>query len=109
MTTTADALAHGWKLHQAEDFSGAERIYRQVLQTNSNDANAWCYLGMACHDQDRLDEAVAAYRKAIQINANFPVAFNNLGNSLRLQRSRRIYTSIPRLPARRESIRKSDT
>ncbi len=86
MTTTADALAHGWKLHQAGDLAGAEKIYRQVLQTDTNDANAWCYFGMACHDQDRLDEAVAAYRKAIQISPNFPVAFNNLGNTLRLQR-----------------------
>lgn len=86
MTTTADALAHGWKLHQAGDLASAENIYRQVLQTDANDANAWCYFGMACHDQDRLDEAVAAYRKAIQISPNFPVAFNNLGNTLRLQR-----------------------
>jgi len=86
MTTTADALAHGWTLHQAGDIAGAEQIYRQVLQADANNANAWCYFGMACHDQDRLDEAVVAYRKAIQILPNFPVAFNNLGNTLRLQR-----------------------
>ena len=53
---------------------------------NPADANAWCYLGIACHDQDRLDEAVAAYRRAIQLQPNFPIAFNNLGNTLRLQR-----------------------
>ncbi len=86
MTTTADALAHGWKLHQAGDLAGAEKIYRQVLQTDAKDANAWCYFGMACHDQDRLAEAVAAYRKALQITPDFPVALNNLGNTLRLQR-----------------------
>jgi len=86
MTTTADALAHGWKLHQAGDFAGAENIYRQVLQADANDANAWCYFGMACHDQERFDEAVVAYRKAIQIRPAFPVAFNNLGNTFRLQR-----------------------
>lgn len=86
MTTTADALAHGWKLHQAGDLAGAEKVYRQVLQTDANDANALCYFGMVCHDQDRWSEAVAAYRKALQIMPNFPVALNNLGNTLRLQR-----------------------
>lgn len=86
MTTTAEALAQGWRLHQAGQWAAAEQIYRQVLQANPADANAWCYLGIACHDQDRLDEAVAAYRRAIQLQPNFPIAFNNLGNTLRLQR-----------------------
>ncbi len=86
MTTTAEALAHGWQLHQADQWAAAEQIYRQVLQANPTDANAWCYLGIACHDQDRLDEAVAAYRRAIQLQPHFPIAFNNLGNTLRLQR-----------------------
>ncbi len=86
MTTTAEALAQGWQLHQAGQWAAAEQIYRQVLQTNPADANAWCYLGIVCHDQDRLDEAVAAYRRAIQLQPNFPIAFNNLGNTLRLQR-----------------------
>lgn len=86
MTTTAEALAHGWRLHQAGQWSAAEQVYRQVLQANPADANAWCYLGIACHDQDRLDEAVAAYRRAIQLQPNFPIVFNNLGNTLRLQR-----------------------
>ncbi len=86
MTTTAEALAQGWRVHQAGQWAAAERIYRQVLQTNPADANAWCYLGIALHDQDRLDEAVAAYRRALQLQPAFPVAFNNLGNTLRLQR-----------------------
>src|SRR5262245_50758353 len=83
MTTIDEALAAGWKLHQAGDFSAAEQAYRRVLQAQANTANAWCYLGMACHDQDRFEEAVASYRRAIQIQPRFPVAYNNLGNSLR--------------------------
>lgn len=86
MTTTAEALAHGWQLHQAGKWAAAEEIYRQVLQASPADAAAWCYLGIACHDQDRLDEAVAAYRRALQLQPNFPIAFNNLGNTLRMQR-----------------------
>jgi FkbM family methyltransferase len=86
MSTSAELLAAGWRVHQADDPAAAERIYRQVLAANVHDAAAWCYLGMACHDQDRWDEAVQCYRRAIQIQPNFPVAFNNLGNTLRLQR-----------------------
>ena len=86
MATTAEALAHGWRLHQAGKWSEAEAVYRRVLQTDPKDANAWCYLGMACHDLDRLDEAVMAYRRAIQLQPEFPIAFNNLGNTLRMQR-----------------------
>ncbi len=86
MASDSETLAHGWQLHQAGDFAGAEQIYRQVLGANAGNAAAWCYLGIACHDQDRLDEAVAAYRRAVGLQPHFPVALNNLGNTLRLQR-----------------------
>ena len=84
--TPAEALEHGWKLQQAGDLAGAERVYRQVLQVEPQNANAWCYFGMACHDQQRYDEAVAAYQNAVRLQPNFPIAFNNLGNTLRQQR-----------------------
>jgi hypothetical protein len=61
-------------------------MYRGVLQGDSNNANAWCYLGIACHDLDRFDEAAAAYQRAIQIQPKFPIAYNNLGNTLRMQK-----------------------
>ncbi|HUT09034.1 MAG TPA: FkbM family methyltransferase [Thermoguttaceae bacterium] len=86
MTTTPETLAHGWQLHQAGNVAAAEEIYRGVLASHPNDSTAWCYLGLACHDRDRLDEAVAAYRNAIRIRPNFPIAYNNLGNTLRMQR-----------------------
>lgn len=86
MSSGGDRLTHGWQLQQAGKLAEAEAVYRAVLQSEPGNANAWCYLGMACHDQDRFDEAVAAYRRAIAIQPNFPIAYNNLGNSLRLQR-----------------------
>jgi FkbM family methyltransferase len=86
MATAAEVLAHGWQIHQSGQWAAAEQIYRQVLQANPADANAWCYLGIACHDQDRWEEAVAAYRRALQVQPQFPVALNNLGNTLRMQR-----------------------
>ncbi|MCH5373372.1 MAG: tetratricopeptide repeat-containing glycosyltransferase family protein, partial [Planctomycetes bacterium] len=86
MTTAAEALQEGWRQHQSGNVVAAEEIYRRVLHADPNDANAWCYLGIACHDRDRLDEAVAAYRRAIQLQPRFPIAYNNLGNTLRMQR-----------------------
>lgn len=86
MTATAETVQRGWQLHQAGDIAAAEQVYRAVLKAHPNHANAWCYLGMACHDQNRLEEAVAAYRRAIQLQPQFAVAYNNLGNTLRLLR-----------------------
>ena len=73
MTSTAELLSQGWQLHLAGQLKTAEQRYRQALQLAPTDPNAWCYLGMACHDQDRLDEAVAAYRKAIRLLPDFPI------------------------------------
>jgi FkbM family methyltransferase len=85
MPTVEEALQLGWKRHQAGDLRNAEHIYRQVIEVASADANAWCFLGMACHDQAKYDEAVAAYHKALEFQPNFPVALSNLGNTLKQQ------------------------
>jgi Flp pilus assembly protein TadD len=85
MPTIDEALQIGWKKHQAGDLRNAEHIYRQVLDAAPKNPNAWCFLGMACHDQQRYDEAVEAYHKAIEIQPKFPVALSNLGNTLKQQ------------------------
>ena len=79
----AQLLAHGWQIHQRKQFTQAEKIYRDVLTKEPQNANAWCYLGMTLHDQKRFAEAVQAYRSALTLHADFPIALNNLGNSLR--------------------------
>ena len=85
MPTVEEALQIGWRQHQAGDVRGAEQIYRQVLQTAPANASAWCFLGMACHDQQRYDEAVQAYREALRLQPEFPIALSNLGNTLKQQ------------------------
>ncbi len=82
MATVTEALAHAWQVHQQGDVPQAERIYRQVLQVDPGNANGWCYLGIACYDLGKMDEAVAAYQQALRLNSNFPIAHNNLGNAL---------------------------
>ena len=83
MPTIDEALQIGWQKHQSGDLRNAEGVYRQVLEAAPKNANAWCFLGMACHDQQRYDEAVEAYHKALAFQPNFPIALSNLGNTLK--------------------------
>ncbi len=76
-------LNQAWQAHQQGRIVEAEKVYRRVLGQDTNDANAWCYLGIALHDQRKYHEAVDAYEKALRLNPTFPIALNNLGNTLR--------------------------
>ena len=42
-------------------------------------------MGKALKDPDKLDEAIAAYQKALALKPNLTNAYNNLGNALREQ------------------------
>src|SRR6478752_3993589 len=86
MPTIQELLDQGWKTQQAGQARAAEQIYLQVLAAEPKDANAWCFLGMALHEQERYDDALAAYHKAMELQPDFPIALNNLGNTYRLMR-----------------------
>ncbi len=86
MPTVADNLNRGWQLQQAGRMQEAEQLYQQALAAQPNNPNAWCYLGMLRHDQERYSEALAAYGRALELQPNFPIALNNLGNTYRLMR-----------------------
>ena len=83
MQSTADQLNQAWQIHQRGGIAQAEQVYRSVLQREPNNANAWCFWGIAMHDLRRYSEAVSAYENAIRLQPVFPIALNNLGNSLR--------------------------
>lgn len=86
MPTVAETLQQAWEIHQAGRLAQAEQIYRQVLSAQPDHASAWCFLGIACHDQERYDEAIAAYCRALELRPDFPSAYNNLGNTYRMLR-----------------------
>ncbi len=86
MPTTEQQLNEGWKAQQAKNPRLAEHLYLQVLNSEPNNANAWCFLGMALHDQERYDEALSAYDKAMKLKPDFAIGLNNLGNTYRLMR-----------------------
>lgn len=84
MENVQQLLQFGWQVHQQQkDYAQAEQLYRRALASQPGSAAAWCYLGIALHDQRKYPEAVAVYEKAIELQPGFPIALNNLGNSLR--------------------------
>ncbi|MGV3486168.1 MAG: tetratricopeptide repeat protein [Planctomycetaceae bacterium] len=84
MSELQKVLDHAWQVQQSGDLATAESIYRQVLAQLPRNAAAHVYLGIALFDQRRFTESVESYRRAIAIQPEFPVAWNNLGNSLRM-------------------------
>ena len=84
MTTTQELLQQGWQLHQSGDVVAAEGIYRRVLSRTPDNADALVFLGIAQFDQRHFHESVASYREALAIERQNPIAWNNLGNSLRM-------------------------
>ena len=69
----------------AKNYSQAESIWKQVIRRNPNNvdaADAYNNLGNALADQGKLEEAIAAFRRAIQLHPNSATAYNNLGIAL---------------------------
>ena len=87
MPSSSDTLQAGWQLHRQGNFAAAEQLYRQVLAVEPQNPDAWCYLAMASHDQERFDDALFAYQQSLTLNPYQPVAYQNLGKTLgRLRR-----------------------
>ena len=63
---------------RTSDSADAQAANRIVLSAAVN-------LGISLYDQGKLDEAVAAYRQAIQLEPTHALAHCNLGNALRKQ------------------------
>jgi predicted O-linked N-acetylglucosamine transferase (SPINDLY family) len=77
----AEALRH----HQAGRLTDAERLYRQVLQADSQHADALHFLGVLAHQLGRNEIAADLIQKAIAQNGRVPAFHNNLGNALKAQ------------------------
>ncbi len=78
----ARALLEGDRLTRAGKYAQAVeklKLATQLLPPESQ-ARAWNHLGLAYHLSGRPDEAVTAYRQALQRNPNLAVARYNLGN-----------------------------
>ncbi|TWU01546.1 tetratricopeptide repeat protein [Neorhodopirellula pilleata] len=84
MASIGEVLTHAWKIHQSGNIDAAMKLYRGVLEQIPDSAEAWVYLGIGQFDQRDFVGSVASYRRALKIRDRFPIAWNNLGNSLRM-------------------------
>jgi predicted O-linked N-acetylglucosamine transferase (SPINDLY family) len=62
--------------------AAAERLARQFIQHSPDDARAYMGLGLALRQQDRSEEGIAAYEKAVQLDPDLLPARLNLGRGL---------------------------
>ncbi len=78
----AETLALAWGYYQAGLFAQAEQAYRQAVAADPGNADAWCFVGLACRAQGKNAPAAEAYREALRLRPDFLEALNNLGNAL---------------------------
>lgn len=84
MASIGEVLTHAWQIHQSGNIDAAMKLYRGVLAQIPDSAEAWVYLGIGQFDQRDFGASVQSYRKALRLRDQFPIAWNNLGNSLRM-------------------------
>lgn len=70
----------GATLHQAKDYNGAVKMYLKALEAKPNAADTYCNLGGAYYVLQRIDDAVAAFRKSIELDPRYAqgLAYTNL-------------------------------
>jgi tetratricopeptide (TPR) repeat protein len=69
----------GIVLHQGGNAAAGIESIKQAIAANGNVALYHCNLGEMCRLAGRLEEAVAAGRRALELQPNYSQALNNLG------------------------------
>ncbi len=77
---TARLIALGLEYHRTGSFSQAEFAFRQIVEAEPLNADAWCLLGMALRAQGQTAQAIASLQEALRIRPDFAEARINLGN-----------------------------
>jgi Flp pilus assembly protein TadD len=77
--TTAEMLGLALCHQRAGNLWQAEQVYRQLLETDPKESEAWHLLGAICHIQGRLAEAASNYQQALTLRPDRAETYNNLG------------------------------
>ena len=65
--------------HIQGDLKNAEKAYRAAIDNGLLNVALFSNLGIICQTSQRTEEAILLYKKAIQINSNYPSAYTSLG------------------------------
>jgi tetratricopeptide (TPR) repeat protein len=77
--TSKDAVKQARREHAAGRLADAEKIYRQILETEPNHSEALYLLGTLAGQKGDVDSAIELIRRSIALNADEPEAHRNLG------------------------------
>ena len=80
--------------------SESELEFHQAVALDPNSSGAWVGLGLALHILEKLDDAEAAFRRALEIDPDSQVATDRLRGVLKafMQKARGIWRDRPDLP-----------
>jgi tetratricopeptide (TPR) repeat protein len=77
--TISAALAQAKAYHRAGELQVAEKLYRQIVQVDPAQGEAYYLLGTLCHALGKLDEAAACLERAVQLAPDQAPIHNHLG------------------------------
>jgi protein O-GlcNAc transferase len=83
--TVRQQLDSAMAYHRAGRLAEAEKVYREVLTSDSNQPDALHMLGVLSGQAGQLDTAVELIQRAIRIKPDSALAHNNLGTTLAKQ------------------------
>ena len=69
-----DQMARADSLRKANQLALAEDGYRMVVRADPYHVDAWAWLGAVCHSQNKLEEAMAHYRRALELRRRIRAA-----------------------------------
>jgi len=71
---------------QRKAWGKAADLFEAMVARDAGNAELWFHLGVACQEGGRLETAIDAYRRALQIQPQLAEAHYNLANALRMHR-----------------------
>jgi tetratricopeptide (TPR) repeat protein len=89
----------GEKAVKAKDFERALSLFKKVVRSDPENADAWNYIGFSHRKLDQLDRALPAYQKALAIDPDHRGANEYLGE---------LYLKTGKLEKARQRLKKLD-
>ena len=90
--TLDEAVAIAILLQKNEQLVEAQELYRRVLETEPDHANALHYAGVLAHQQGRNEDAIALVERSLALDPDRADCYNNLG--IILQSSGRLDAAV---------------